>query len=268
MSGYLAGKVWHSDLPRDIKAVAACLADEANDRGDGIYPSIAYIAWKIGTNERTIQRTMAELRRIGVLVQTGSKQFGRVFVPIYRMHVSKLPTRAPWRGREGDCDDVTPQSPRQPRGDSHDVTSQGDGVTKSAPRGDKALSPNPLENPLDKTLKPKQGASAPLLWSPAVELVAPELWKAFVEMRKKIRKPLTDKAAQLICAELQRFKERGLNHIKSLENSIRNGWQDVYEPKEPKYGKGGADRAARNAVNSGRSEGYGPERASRVVFEV
>ena len=44
MSGLLAGKVWHSGLLSLLKPLAACLADEANDRGQGIYPSIAYLA--------------------------------------------------------------------------------------------------------------------------------------------------------------------------------------------------------------------------------
>jgi hypothetical protein len=168
MSGLVAGKVWHSNLPRDIKALAACLADEANDRGEGIYPSIAYIGWKLSTNTRTVQRMMAQLRADGILQKIGVKRFGRIIVPVYRLIVAKLPKRAPWRGREGDDEDMTPQSPvpmelpsktcgKDGRGDSEDVT-------KLLPRGDLALSPNPLDIPEEKNKKnlgPQKTRSSP-----------------------------------------------------------------------------------------------------------
>jgi hypothetical protein len=142
----LAGKVWHSDLNSDLKPLAACLADEANDRGDGIFPSIAYLAWKLSTSPRTVQRGMRDLRSMEVIKQVGSKKFGRVLVPIYRLFVSKLPYRPPWRFQQGDTDDVTPVSPRGADG----VTKTLDGVTPVTRRGDRAVSPNPLEDPLER----------------------------------------------------------------------------------------------------------------------
>jgi len=142
----LAGKVWHSDLNSDLKPLAACLADEANDRGDGIFPSIAYLAWKLSTSPRTVQRGMRELRNMEVIKQVGSKKFGRVLVPVYRLFVSRLPYRPPWRFQQGDTDDVTPMSPRGADG----VTKTLDGVTPMTRRGDTTVSPNPLEDPLER----------------------------------------------------------------------------------------------------------------------
>ena len=58
------------------------------------------------------------------------------------------------------------------------------------------------------------------------------LFDAFIEMRKKIKKPLTEKAKELIIKKLTEFenKKSGEANI-SLENSIANCWQGVFEPK-------------------------------------
>lgn len=63
-------------------------------------------------------------------------------------------------------------------------------------------------------------------------------WKDFEQMRRVIKKPMTDRARKLIINKLTGFKERGYDIKQILENSIANNWQDVYLPKEkPKGGK-------------------------------
>ena len=151
----MAGKVWHSDLNSDLKPLAACLADEANDRGDGIYPSIAYLAWKLSTSERTVQRGMSRLRKMAVIKQVSVKKFGRVCVPIYRLLASNLPERIPWRFKQGDADGTTSVSPREADG----VTKTLDGVTPAARRGDTAVAPNPLEDPLERPVREEEAAT-------------------------------------------------------------------------------------------------------------
>lgn len=56
-------------------------------------------------------------------------------------------------------------------------------------------------------------------------------WKDFVAMRKKIDKPMTDRASKLIISKLEKMKAKGINPSIPLQNSIVNAWQDVYEPK-------------------------------------
>lgn len=156
MSGLLAGKVWHSGLPSLLKPLAACLADEGNDRGQGIYPSIAYLAWKLGSSERSVQRGMHELREIGVIREVDKKKFGRTFLPVYFMDVSKLPYRKPWaESRRGDTGDVSSAT-----GDTDGVTSNGDGVTPVTRRGDTAMAPNPLVDPLERPVSEEESTSA------------------------------------------------------------------------------------------------------------
>lgn len=76
--------------------------------------------------------------------------------------------------------------------------------------------------------------------------VAPELevaWQAFIEMRKKIRKPMTEYAMELTIKKLETLAPGDtVTQKKILEQSVEHSWQSVYELKE----KGG--------VNNGRNE--------------
>ena len=65
-------------------------------------------------------------------------------------------------------------------------------------------------------------------------LVPVTLWLEFVDMRKKIRKPMTAKAVQLIHRELENLKELGNDPVEVIEQSIRNSWQDVYPVRKDK----------------------------------
>lgn len=59
------------------------------------------------------------------------------------------------------------------------------------------------------------------------------LFDDFAEMRKKLKKPLTEKAKELLIKKLSEFEssQNGFAN-KALENSIENSWQGVFEPKQ------------------------------------
>lgn len=61
-----------------------------------------------------------------------------------------------------------------------------------------------------------------------------ETWSAFLEMRKRIKKPATEFAKKLIVGKLEKFKSQGQDVVSILEKSITSGWQDVFEIKENK----------------------------------
>ena len=65
----------------------------------------------------------------------------------------------------------------------------------------------------------------------------------FLKMRKKIKKPATEKAIELLLNKLEKIDNEE-KAIKMLEQSILNNWQDVYEPKE--RGKDGNTKYQRN----------------------
>jgi helix-turn-helix protein len=63
----MMAKVWELDLPQPLKLLALAMADFADDDGDGIFPSIEYIAWKVGAVDRTVQRQLRVLEGSGIL---------------------------------------------------------------------------------------------------------------------------------------------------------------------------------------------------------
>ena len=60
--------------------------------------------------------------------------------------------------------------------------------------------------------------------------ISQDSWGGFVEMRKKIKKPLTDRACTGIINKLDKFGRQNANAI--LDQSTENCWQTVYELKE------------------------------------
>ena len=58
-----------------------------------------------------------------------------------------------------------------------------------------------------------------------------EAWKAFTEMREKIKKPMTGRAMELIASKLVSLQNQGHDPVAVLENSIINSWQGVHPLK-------------------------------------
>ena len=59
--------------------------------------------------------------------------------------------------------------------------------------------------------------------------ISEDSWQAFEESRRKTCKaPLTIYAAKLIIRELVRLKGAGHDPQECLDQSIRNGWRDVF----------------------------------------
>lgn len=63
-------------------------------------------------------------------------------------------------------------------------------------------------------------------WIPA------DAWAGYVEMRKKIKKPMTDRAAELRIKDLEAFRAAGHDLAVILDQSTANNWTDLYEPKD------------------------------------
>lgn len=91
-------------------------------------------------------------------------------------------------------------------------------------------------------------APAPRLKFRSPEWIDGSTWTAFLEMRRRIRKPTTDRACALIVTELIKLRANGHDPTAVLEQSIRNGWQDVFEVREKGVGgrrRDGAESARR-----------------------
>lgn len=86
----------------------------------------------------------------------------------------------------------------------------------------------PAKKPRAKKAAPAAGAAEPLpAWLPV------DAWHAFLDMRKKIKKPATEYAQKLLLKKLAAFYANDLDPGVILNQSIVSGWQDLYAPKEP-----------------------------------
>jgi hypothetical protein len=66
--------------------------------------------------------------------------------------------------------------------------------------------------------------------------ISTQVWNEFVEMRKRQKKNPTTKAKNLVVRELEKLQSQGHDPTEVLEQSIRNGWIDVYPIKEKNNG--------------------------------
>ena len=69
-----------------------------------------------------------------------------------------------------------------------------------------------------------------------------ESWNAFIEMRRRIKKPLTDYGCQVAIKKLQKLKDAGQDPNAILDNSIMNSWQGIW----PEKGDGDNGRTGTN----------------------
>ncbi len=77
-----------------------------------------------------------------------------------------------------------------------------------------------------------KGAGAPGFSPP--DWVKPEVWQDFEAMRIRVRKPMTDRARELVVIELEKLRKLGHEPNAVLDQSVRNSWQDVYQLKGDK----------------------------------
>lgn len=74
--------------------------------------------------------------------------------------------------------------------------------------------------------------------------LTPSAWADYLEHRKAIKKPMGAQAVARMLAKLESMHGRGIDVLARMDESIRNGWADVYEPKggEPSASKPGGGR--------------------------
>ena len=94
------------------------------------------------------------------------------------------------------------------------IVSQQGGIVTDNNRG---VSSNPFDSVEDTSLR--------------------EALADFEEMRKKIRKPLTDRAKVLLLKKLSSLSSDVSEQVKIVEQSTMNCWQGVFPLKEENYGR-------------------------------
>lgn len=81
-----------------------------------------------------------------------------------------------------------------------------------------------------------------------------DAWGAFLDMRKKIKKPPTEYAQQLLLKKLGGFYAADMDPAAILNQSIMNGWQDLYAPNDQQGVAVGYDSRNGRPVRAGRQQ--------------
>lgn len=91
------GQVWGLALPRAAKWILMSMADHSDHEGENCHAGTGLLAWKTDYDERTIERTIADLLKRGILIHTGTHPSGK---QIYSIDLSKAPRKPKYTGRK------------------------------------------------------------------------------------------------------------------------------------------------------------------------
>lgn len=119
----------------------------------------------------------------------------------------------------------------------------------NAPRSKESKYPSPsgavaiqVHTPADVVRTPaktKAKAEAPAFSLP--DWVPQSAWLDYVEMRKKIKKPMTPRAMELAMQKLAELMRAGHDPARVLNQSTLNSWQGLFELKGSTGNRGGAN---------------------------
>lgn len=115
--------------------------------------------------------------------------------------------------------------------------------------------PHDTERNMNERNERKTTASAGIVlpdWLPI------DSWLAFVEMRKKLKKPMTGHAMQLAIQKLGALRNAGHDVGAIIDSSVLNGWQDLYPPRQ------GSVSSAASVVTPAASTTLDPKRAADI----
>jgi len=194
--------VWDCpDLQDSEMLVFLAMADWSDDAGK-CWPSIAQIANKSRKSERTVQGVIKSLETKGLLIREEKAGKGCTYF--------LKPRR-----------ECTPaeNAPPQPTAQTPAAAAPNTSVTvitqKTTSSSDKRVSKPRFVLPSD---------------IPADE------WADFEEMRKKIRKPLTDAMREKALTRIRKLQAQGYDPGEVLSHSTLNSYQGIFPPKDENNG--------------------------------
>ena len=118
-----------------------------------------------------------------------------------------------------------------------------DVIPSPSPSPNEILNPNPTPAPVENTPARDEPVGLPIGASA-------EQWAGFVEMRRRIRKPLTARAQQLALRKLSILAENGQPPGAVLDQSTLNGWQGLFPLKDQRNGNRNFNRTDENSPGS------------------
>lgn len=68
-----------------------------------------------------------------------------------------------------------------------------------------------------------------------------ENWRGFVEMRQKMKSPLTPRAVAIVVKKLDTLRAKGADPAQLLDQSVMNGWKGIFPVRPEEYWNGNSN---------------------------
>lgn len=226
------------------KIILIKLADQAND--DGVcWPSYDSIAKTCEISKRSVITHIQKLEKQGFLriEKRYNKEAGKNFSNKYHLTLSK-----------GSAND----SPLEGGANAALVQMSVEG-SEGDSLGSEGAAPEPINEPVNEPVNKEVGAKKDksafdALSYPVPSFVDKENWNDFVEMRKRIKKPLTETACKRLVNKIIKLDEDGFDVNDSLDYSITGDYQTVFERKRKTITQGNNHANNQSTNNKPRRE--------------
>lgn len=205
MSTRIMASCWPLRMPSSPKSVLISLADNANDHGE-CWPSLAHICQRTCLGKTAVIGAIKWLESKGLLVADRTNgRHSRYVIQVQdggtveAKPVCEANRSASRTGASGGTDQCARQTaPVRQADTNHQEPSR-----------------------TEKQKQPKAALADPPCW------IDKDAWIGFVEMRRRVRFPLTQRAADLVIRELEKLRDQ-FDPAEVLDQSTRNGWRDVF----------------------------------------
>lgn len=192
--------------PSAVKFTLVAMSECANYKTGDIHPSIEHLVEITGQDRKTIIANIAKLEELGLLVDTGERSGRTRQIKVYRLSMQTVPNTEQSQMRNSS---VSPSKQSQKR----DTEPSKEPSTSEA----KASSVSRVRKANGDFVLPSH--------------IPGEQWAAYVEMRAKIRKPMTAYAMRLAVKELDALAADGWPPGAVLDQSTMNDWQGLFPLK-------------------------------------
>jgi hypothetical protein len=202
--------------PSSLKFTLVAMAECANYQSGLVFASTAHLCEITGQDRKTVLANQAELEKRGLIEDTGERTGKTKQIKVYRPVIGTVPETEQYQERNST---VSPPKQSQKR-DTEPSSEPSSPSETSSPQVRRARQPAATKTDFPEVPP----------WIPAGP------WNGYLEMRKRAGKPPTPRAMELLLADLDRWRDDGHDPGDVLDNSTKNNWIGLFQPKEQRNG--------------------------------
>ena len=205
------------------KLILLKLADNANDKGE-CWPSLKNIAEHCEVSQKTVITNIKKLEGLGYVKKINRFNDKGKTSNLYVITITEV---APIGGNSssGPCEKTSTthvKKRKEPSENTSTTPCENTSTTPYEKSSHESVSIEPVitESVIETINREK--------------IISLESLNAFVSYRKKIKKPMTTHAVELLVAKLGGLRVDGHSPQELINEAIMNGWQSVYPKTNPK----------------------------------